>query len=94
MTASQLSSELKVACQIYQFNLQKEPVWFGKLVDSLKDVMPKNMVSAAVDTLTDWMIVEGHYGATEKGRAGYLFQVSDSHCHRIRALYEEHWKVK
>jgi hypothetical protein len=45
MTGCPLSSELKVACEIYHFNKAGEPVHFGKLVDRLKGVMSKQKIS-------------------------------------------------
>jgi hypothetical protein len=89
-----LSSELKVACEIWHHQSLGERVWFGKLVRSLAWCMDKNTVSESLDTLTDWLIIAGEYGAAENGRAGYLYYV-DTHYDgdfRVRSLYEKYWR--
>ena len=89
-----LSSELKVACEIWHYNRLNEPIWFTKLVSSLEKHMDKKVVSHALDTLTDWMIIYGEYGPTEKGRAGRVWYVDthDGGDFRIRDLYEKYWR--
>ena len=96
MTQSKLSHELKVACEIWHYNELKEPIWFSKLVESLSRHMDKIVVSRSIDTLTDWMIVYGEYGETEKGRAGYCLYIDthDGGDYRIRDLYEKYWKAE
>jgi len=88
---SSLSKELIVACEIYHFNFHLERIWFTKLCDSLKTHMSTNDISESLDTLSDWMIVEGNYGETEKGRAGYLYRVCENETNRIKYLYETYW---
>ena len=58
--------------------------------------MDKSTISQALDCLTDWMIIYGEYGETEKGRAGYLYFVDthDGGDFRIKELYEKYWKVE
>lgn len=94
MANKPLSSELKVACEIWHYNVLKQPIWFSKLVSSLAWCVDKNTVSESLDTLTDWVIIYGEYGATEKGRAGYNYYVDthDSGDSRIRDLYEKYWR--
>jgi hypothetical protein len=89
-----LSDDLKVACEIWHYQAKGERVWFTKLVDSLAWCMDKNTVSHSMDTLCDWMIMYGEYGATEKGRAGRLFFIDthDDGDFRICDLYEKYWK--
>jgi predicted transcriptional regulator len=88
-----LSSELIVACEIYYYNILKEPIWFSKLVDSLKCHMDKSTVSRALDTLTDWLIIYAKYGETENGRAGCLwFVYTDNGNDIIHDLYEKYWR--
>jgi hypothetical protein len=91
---SRLSTELKVACEIWHYNTLGEPVWLGKLVDSLSWCMDKHAISQSLDILFDWVIIYGEYGATENGRAGRLFFVDthDGGDYRIRDLYEQYWK--
>jgi hypothetical protein len=91
-----LSSELKVACEIWHYNQLNEPIHFTKLVESMAKYMDKQTVSHALDTLCDWMIIYGEYGPTEKGRAGRVWYVDthDGGDYRIRDLYEKYWKVE
>lgn len=88
-----LSSELKVACEIYRMNIEKKPVWYGKLVELLDGTVNKETVSQALDTLSDWLIVRGHYGPLGDGRAGYLWEIEPDSVHVIRPLYEKYWKA-
>jgi hypothetical protein len=87
-----LSSGLKVACEIYRFNLNKQPIWFGKLVESLKGEMSKNTISNSIDTLFDWGIIKGEYGPTTPGRASRLLSISNETKPVIKELYERYWK--
>ena len=67
-----------------------------QLVESLKDKMGKFAVSNALDTLTDWGIIDGEYGETENGRAGYLYRIDmERHGDHIKALYRGTlWQMK
>jgi hypothetical protein len=89
-----LSNDLKVACEIWHYNQKKEPIWFSKLVESLGWCMDKYEVSHAMNTLEDWLIIFGEYGATSEGRAGRVWYVDthDGGDYRIRNLYEKYWK--
>ena len=89
-----LSSELKVACEIWHYNVLKEPIWFTKLVENLKGYMDKQTVSASLDTLEDWMIAFAEYGPTYDGHAGrvWFIDTHDGGDYRIRDLYEKYWK--
>lgn len=91
---SRLSTELKVACEIWHYNQLKEPIWFTKLVESLSCCMSKIEVSRSLDVLQDWLIIAGEYAETEKGHAGYCWYVDthDGGDFRIRDLYEKYWK--
>lgn len=93
-TKPTLSKELKVACEIWYYNTKGEAVWISKLVESLKWCMDKKAIWESIDTLCDWMIIYGEYGATEKGRSGrvYYIDTHDGGDYRIRDLYEKYWK--
>jgi|WetSurMetagenome_2_1015567.scaffolds.fasta_scaffold27392_2 hypothetical protein len=89
-----VSSELFVAMMIYHTtDVIKERVWFSRLVDLLKEYMDKNRVSEALDTLTDWLIIDGEYGATGDGRAGYILYIDthDGGDDRIKQLHDKYW---
>lgn len=87
-----LSSELKVAAEIYACEIEHKPVWLGKLVERLTGKVSKNTISAAIDTLFDWGIIKAEYGPTEKGRAGRLLMISNEAKPLIKELYEKYWK--
>ena len=88
-----LSSEFKVACEIWKAQLNKEPIWYSKIVERLDGKLSKNTISNAIDTLFDWGIVKAEYGPIDSsGRAGRLFQISNEHKGRINDLYEHYWK--
>jgi predicted transcriptional regulator len=90
---STLSNDLKVACEIWHYNHINKPIWFSKLVDSLKCHMDKSTVSRALDTLTDWLIIYAKYGETDGGRAGCLwFVYTDNGNDIIYELYEKYWR--
>jgi hypothetical protein len=95
MKSTQLvSSELFVAMMIYHVTeVKKERIWFTKLIDLLQDYMDKKVVSHAMDTLDDWMIIYGEYGATEKGHAGrlYYIDIHDGGDDMIKELYDKYW---
>ena len=64
----------KVALVIYAHNLDEKPIWFTKLVDIFKD---RVKVARAIDWLSDWMIIQGGYGETEKDHAGYCYHITE-----------------
>jgi hypothetical protein len=89
-----VSSELFVAMMIYHVTeVEKERIWLSKLVDLLQDYMDKKVIWQAMDTLEDWLIIYGEYGATEKGRAGRLYYIDthDGGDDRIKQLYDKYW---
>ncbi|MFA5407645.1 MAG: hypothetical protein WC343_02620 [Bacilli bacterium] len=87
-----LSNEFKVACEIYKSSENNEVIWYTKLVENLKGIISKNTISDALDTLFDWGIIKAEYGATERGRAGRLFMISNEAKPIIKDLYEKYWK--
>lgn len=87
-----LSKEFMVASEIYKHNDKNEPIWFTRLVKSLSDYMTREEVAKALDMLSDWHIVEGHYGETEKGHAGWLYYIIENVKPTIEVLYETYWK--
>lgn len=91
---TKISDDLKVACEIWHFNQINEPIYFTKLVESLKMYMSKQVVSHSLDTLEDWMIVYGEYGPAGEGRIARVFFIDthDGGDFRIRELYESYWK--
>jgi len=84
-----LSKDLIVACEIYKAELKKESIWFTYIVEKLKNKVSKIEISMALDTLSDWGIIEYEYGPTGKGRAGCLFKITSHHKQKVKELYEE-----
>lgn len=88
-----LSDEFKVAAEIFRFNnILKEPIWFTKLAEELKDEMSSSTVLRALNVLSDWGIVKAQYGATGKGRAGRLLYIAGEARNTIESVYEQFWK--
>lgn len=83
-----LSNDLKVACEIYRANISDTPIWFSKLVEIFSGKIERREVSHALDTLSDWMLIEGHYGSLGNGRAGYLYEISEVSIPVIKRLYD------
>lgn len=86
-----LSSEFKVATQIYECNVKNEPVWFTKLENLLKGQLGKGTVFRSLRVLFDWGIVKAEYGPTEKNRAGRLLYISSEVKPTIKEIYENFW---
>lgn len=82
------SPDLQVAFKILEYNRKKEPVWTSKLYDIFKDTLTKNQISNCLDILTDWDIIYGEYGETEKGRAGYCYYINPSHVKTLEKTRE------
>jgi DNA-binding transcriptional ArsR family regulator len=89
-----LSSELKVAVEIYHCEINNWKVWLGKLVERLDGEVSKNTISEALDTLFDWGIVKAEYGPTDTGKPGRLYKISNEERKLIKELYERYWKTR
>jgi len=89
-----LSTDMKVAAEIYKFNeMPKQRIWFTKLVKSLEPKkISKTTIARSLDKLFDWGIVKAEYGETETGRAGRLLYITNETKDTIKAVYEEFWK--
>ena len=88
-----------VACEIYHFNINNQPIWYSKLVSQFEGKLSKLAVSHALDVLADWGISFGEYGCTENGRAGYCLYIYNFDGHgddptgeMIKELYEKYWR--
>lgn len=93
-TKEHLSNDLKVACEIYRLNLLKEPAYFSKIVENLKDVMSKLEVSHSFDVLADWSVIRSHYDSIGNGRAGRVHFIDEDSVYMIKPLYEKHWRTR
>jgi hypothetical protein len=90
-----LDADIAVACEIYHYQIIKHPVNWSTLDKSLEWVLDKRVISHSMMTLMDWGIVRrytGNLGELMPGRAGFLWEIAEDHIHRMKPLYEEHWK--
>ncbi|MDD4051229.1 MAG: hypothetical protein PHR28_04935 [candidate division Zixibacteria bacterium] len=62
---------------------------YGAAVDHLAPTLTKNEVSNAVDTLTDFGLITGHYGPVGDGRAGFVLDITESGAAMLDADTEE-----
>jgi hypothetical protein len=87
---SKLDKYLKVACEIYHYNVKNEPINYRKLVESMAWCMDEIEVAESLDTLTEWLIIYGEYDSA------YLYYIDthDGGDHRIHDLYEKYWKYE
>jgi predicted ArsR family transcriptional regulator len=86
-----LSSDLVVACKIYEYQKDHDRVEFAKLVEGLEGLVSKSTILNALATLSDWGIIKTEFGETEAGRAGRLYYVSGEAEAMIRETYEKYW---
>jgi predicted transcriptional regulator len=93
-SAVALSSEFKVASQIFACNETEEKVWFSKLAKQLKPYMNSTDVMKSLRTLFDWGIVKAEYGPTDKNQAGRLLYIAGESRSTIKEVYEKYWRVK
>ena len=89
-----LSNEFKVACEIYKADVQKEHIWFTRLVERLEPNVSKNTISDSLDTLSDWGIIKGEYSRIDTDQFGVLFQIHNEHKDRIKEIYELYYENK
>ena len=87
-----LCDEFKVAAQIYECNLNKQPLWFGKLAELLKPYMTDEQAMKGLRVLFDWGIVKAEYGETTKGKAGRLLYISSESRFTVKDVYDNYWK--
>lgn len=79
---------MAVALEIYRCNTQNEPVWFSKLTRLLDGKIDKNTISAALDTLSDWMIIKSEYGESDPGKATTLYVIDEWAIPEMKHVYE------
>ena len=79
----------RVALEIYRATeIEKNPIWFTRLTERLSE-LSKRQILRSLNTLTDWSIVKGQYGATTKGRAGRLYFICSESKRMLKELNEE-----
>jgi len=86
-----LSTDLVVACKVYEFQRKGEKVEFGKLVEGLEGLVGKSTIINNLNTLSDWGIIKTEFGETEAGRAGRLYSISGEAEMMIKETYEKYW---
>jgi hypothetical protein len=88
-----LSTEFKVACEIYRGNERKEPVWLQKLVKNLYHKIDKKDIERVINTLFDWGVIRAEYGYIEKGKKGRLYFIANEAKDVVKSLYEHYWET-
>lgn len=68
-----MSSDFRIAVRIYEYNVKKKPIWFGKLKESMIGDVPEPALSAGLDHLHDlgivvdtWEMIDGQWTKTFK----------------------------
>lgn len=89
---SPLSTELKIACEIYKHQLSGKLIWTNKLIDRFKDEISKERVVESIDTLFDWSVIKAECGPTENGKDGRLYLIDHYAEPMIKDLYKNWWK--
>ena len=84
-----LSASLRLAIEIRQMNREGAPATIPVLVPRLAPLMSKAVTRVALFTLEDYGIIEGHYGPTGDGWAGYCYVVTEAVAPFIDALGEK-----
>lgn len=88
-----LSNEFKVACEIYQAEIEGESIGMLKLIDRLKGKLEEDQIIKAVETLFDWGMIRAEYDPTGAGKSRRLFMIDTWHRERIGELYEHYWRI-
>ena len=87
-----LSTDLVVACKVYEYQKNNETVEFGKLVNGLKPLVSKATVLTSLNTLLSWGIVSSEFGETKAGRAGRTYSISGEAYTMVKATYDAYWE--
>ena len=64
-----------ILTEIKRCNDIDEPIWLTKLVVNVSE--PRNKIICTIDKLIDFGMVEGRYGITTVGHAGYRYYITD-----------------
>lgn len=86
---SMLGASFQVAIEIRGMNREGLPATIPVLVERLAPLMSTAVAHSALDTLEDYGIIEGHYGPTGNGWAGYCYAVTEGVAPFIDALAEK-----
>jgi len=86
---STLSASFRLAIEIRQMNKEGTPATTPGLIERLAPLMSKAVTRVALITLEDYGIIEGHYGPTGDGGAGYCYTVTEDVAPFIDTLAEK-----
>ena len=78
-----------VALKILEFQEKGKPIWFGKLVEELKDELTKTDIERALGSLYDWFIAKSSYGEYELGKAGLLLTIDTIAIEIVRKIKDK-----
>jgi len=87
-----LSTDLVVACKIWEYQKGGEKVDFRKLVKGLEGLIgAKSTVLKDLNTLSSWGVIKTEFGETDTGRAGRLYSISGEAEAMIKETYDRFW---
>jgi len=80
----------RVVIEIYKYCIiKKEPLYYSKLVDLLKDEISKSNVSKSIDFLTDICMIDAEFQPVEDGKWARCFSVDEDYEPFLEGLYKE-----
>lgn len=83
-----LSASFRLAIEIRQMNKEGTPATTPGLIERLAPRSKASLITA-LNTLEDYGIIEGHYGPTGDGWAGYCYTVTEDVAPFIDTLAEK-----
>lgn len=93
MNIGPLSSDLVVACAIYDYKVKgTDGVEVRQIEEILDPLISKSTILRSLDTLDEWGVAKTIYTRTKAGRPGRLFSVSGESEGMIKETYLEFWK--
>jgi len=82
-----LSNDFLVCTKIYEFNKNKEDVWFSKLVKSMNGSPSQSTISKSIDKLFDRGMIDGNWKKVD-GRWTRTFKITGEFEGFVKGLYE------
>jgi DNA-binding PadR family transcriptional regulator len=85
------SIDIVVACFTYHSQKEEVGVPFSKLVGELEGAVSKSTILNALNTLSQWGVINTEFGELDSGRAGRIYSVSGESTSLIKETYEKYW---
>lgn len=74
-----------VLTEIKRCNGINEAIWLHKLFDDLD--LSRDKINRSVDNLKEFGFIEGQYGETKKGKAGYRYYITEIGTDALNRLF-------